>query len=406
MAVPAEPATKLRFGEFEIDLHSAEVQRNGNKFILQGQPFQVLAILLERPGELVTREELKKRLWSANTFVDFDHSLNKAVNRLRDALQDSAEQPRYVQTIARRGYRLIVPVERPQSASTPVIPAALEAVATLPATAVERPASINGRTTWLIRKHIIGILLGLLIVSSAVLIARWRERRLGKYSISAIRSLAVLPLENLSGYPSQDYFADGMTDAMITDLGKIGSLRVISRTSAMQYKGIRKPLSQIARELNVDAVVEGTVLRSGDQVRITAQLIDARADKHLWAQSYDGDLRNMLSLQSQVADSIAGQIRARLTREEPAPAKSKQSLNPQAQDAYLRGHHFAAKGTIQDLQKALPFFTEAHRKRFCAGCFLCRTCIGLRRLGSHDVPEPSAILPARQSSSVKGFGVG
>src|SRR5215469_10354768 len=199
MAVPAERATKLRFGEFEIDLHSAEVQRNGNKFILQGQPFQVLAILLERPGELVTREELKKRLWSANTFVDFDHSLNKAVNRLRDALQDSAEQPRYVQTIARRGYRLIVPVERPQSTSTPVTPAALEAVATLPAPAVERPASTNGRAAWLGRKHIIAILLGLLIVSSAVLIVRWRERRFGKDSISAIYSLAVLPLENLSG---------------------------------------------------------------------------------------------------------------------------------------------------------------------------------------------------------------
>jgi len=357
MAVPTEPAKKLRFGEFEVDLHTAELRRNGHNFILQGQPFQVLTILLERPGELVTREELKNKLWPANTFVDFDHSLNKAVNRLREALQDSAEQPRYIQTIARRGYRLIVPAECPEP-----VPA-LSTPETAIAPPVPAPTTVSGRTGLSkARRKPTALIAFMSILVLAALIVLRQYGRWTSNATGGIHSLAVLPLEDLSHDPSQDYFADGMTDAMITDLGKVGALRVISRTSAMQYKGVHKPLPQIARELDVDAVVEGTVLRSGDRVRVTAQLIDARADKHLWAQSYEGDIRQTLTLQSEVADDIASQIRVKLTAQ-PQPSTSRiQFRNPEAQDDYLRGHYFAQKGTFQNLQKAVTCFNQAIEK--------------------------------------------
>jgi len=179
---------------------------------------------------------------------------------------------------------------------------------------------------------------------------------------SNIRSLAVLPLESLSGDASQDYFADGMTDELITDLGKISALRVISRTSVMPYKRVRKSLPQIARELSVDAVVEGTVLRSGEQVRITAQLIQASADKHLWAESYEGDLRDTLALQKKVARAIAEQIRINLTPQEQAVLKNVKVVNPEAYEAYLKGRYFWNKRTADGLKKAIDYFNQAIEK--------------------------------------------
>ena len=174
-----------------------------------------------------------------------------------------------------------------------------------------------------------------------------------------IRSLAVLPLDNLSGDASQNYFADGMTDELITDLAQISALRVISRTSVMVYKGARKPLPQIARELNVDAVVEGTVLRSGDQVRITAQLIEASTDKHLWSQSYEGELRDTLALQNRVASAIADQIRINLTPQEQAALKNVKVVNPEAYESYLKGRYFWNKRTADGLKVALAYFNQA-----------------------------------------------
>jgi TolB-like protein/Flp pilus assembly protein TadD len=178
----------------------------------------------------------------------------------------------------------------------------------------------------------------------------------------AIRSLAVLPLENLSGDPSQDYFSDGMTDELITELGQISGLRVISRTSVMTYKGARKPLPQIARELNVDTVVEGTVLRSGNQVRIIAQLIEAPADKHLWAQSYEGDVRQTLTLQRQVARAIAEEIHIELTSHERDVLKSVKTVNPDAYEAYLKGRYFWNKRTADGMKKAIDYFNQAIEK--------------------------------------------
>jgi TolB-like protein/DNA-binding winged helix-turn-helix (wHTH) protein/Tfp pilus assembly protein PilF len=348
---------RLRFGVFELDLRAGELRKHGLRVRLQEQPFQVLAMLLEHHGEVVTRDELQKKLWPADTFVDFDHGLNKAVSKIREALGDSAESPRFVETVARRGYRFLADVKVAEE--DPV------RIAELPTQA--HPTAESGSRTDLagesgMRKHLLPSLVQkisafvvLLLVTS---LAVWKIHSWNRPS-SAIRSLAVLPLESLSNDSSQDYFADGMTDELISDLGQISALRVISRTSVMTYKHARKPLPQIARELNVDAVVEGTVLRSGDQVRITAQLIEASTDKHLWSQSYEGELRDTLALQNQVARAIADQIRINLNPQEQAALKTGRVVNPQAYQSLLKGRYFWNKRTADGLKVALAYFNQA-----------------------------------------------
>jgi TolB-like protein/DNA-binding winged helix-turn-helix (wHTH) protein/Flp pilus assembly protein TadD len=348
---------RLRFGVFEVDLRAGELRKHGLTIRLQEQPFRVLAMLLDHSGEVVTREELQKRLWPADTFVDFDHGLNKAINKIRDALGDSAESPRFVETVARRGYRFLAEVKAAEGAS-PLTTATEKADrsqasnvrdhATVSAPAKRRPflASFALQTA------------GGLAVLALIVLGAWTFRARNRAS-PPIRSLAVLPLESLSGDASQDYFADGMTDELITDLGQISALRVISRTSVMPYKRTRKALREIARELNVDAVVEGTVLRSGDQVRITAQLIQASDDKHLWAQSYEGDLRDTLALQNQVARAIAEQIRISLNPQERAALQRNKVVNPEAYVSYLKGRYFWNKRTADSLKAAEAYFNQA-----------------------------------------------
>src|SRR5579862_4011124 len=307
MVQASHQSRRLRFGVFEADLGAGELTKLGRLLPLQEQPFQLLAMLLEKPGVLVTREELRARLWP-QTVVDFDHGLNKAIGKIRDALGDSAENPRFIQTAARRGYRFLADVT---VVDTGGVETGLETLSEDSQPRVD-PASASKRRTRRIAAWATG---GTALLLISVGAAMWIRSR-STSALPAIRSLAVLPLENLSGEASQDYFADGMTDELITDLAQISALRVISRTSAMVYKGARKPLPQIARELNVDAVVEGTVLRSGDQVRITAQLIQAADDKHLWAESYEGNVRDTLALQNKVAGAIAEQIRINLNPQE------------------------------------------------------------------------------------------
>ena len=349
---------RLRFGVFELDLRSGELRKHGLRIRLQEQPFQVLAMLLEHPGEVVTREELQKKLWPADTFVDFDHGLNKAINKLREALGDSAESPRFVETVARRGYRFLA-----EAKTAEVVPVRGSGLATQSHPAPDAPhlpPEIAGNST--VPRHRLpsiawksSVLVLLLLTAS---LAAWKVHPWNRSS-PVIRSLAVLPLESLSNDPSQDFFADGMTDELISDLGQISALRVISRTSVMAYKHAHKPLPQIARELNVDAVVEGTVLRSGDQVRITAQLIDASADKHLWSQSYEGELRDTLALQSKVARAIADQIQISLNPREQAALKSAKVVNPQAYVSYLKGRYFWNKRSAESLKVALAYFNQA-----------------------------------------------
>jgi TolB-like protein/DNA-binding winged helix-turn-helix (wHTH) protein/Flp pilus assembly protein TadD len=348
---------RLRFGVFELDLRAGELRKHGLRVRLQEQPFQVLATLLEHPGEVVTREELQRKLWPADTFVDFDHGLNKTINKIREALGDSAESPRFVETVSRRGYRFLAEVRAADAA-----PVRGPAPATEPHPSTETrerpdptgkpptPKSAPPPLPWKIAAF-----MALLV---AVSLATWRLYS-WKHPAPLIRSLAVLPLESLSSDASQDYFADGMTDELISDLGQISALRVISRTSVMAYKRARKPLPQIARELDVDAVVEGTVLRSGDQVRITAQLIEAATDKHLWSQSYEGQLRDTLALQNQVAQAIAEQIRINLNSQERAALKNVRVVNPQAYESYLKGRYFWNKRTADGLKVALAYFNQA-----------------------------------------------
>jgi TolB-like protein/DNA-binding winged helix-turn-helix (wHTH) protein/Tfp pilus assembly protein PilF len=364
--------TVVRFGTYEVSFQSGEVRKAGVRIRVQQQPLKLLEVLLEHPGNLITREELRSRVWPNESFGDFDQAVNIAIAKLRSALGDSAENPRYIETLPKRGYRFIADVSfvdgdgrirRPESASADSI--GVEPVhqfqgnalaippATEPGTELQGLAGAPERRLRPTRRALIALAVALTLAILTLFLVRSRGRA------PAIRSLAVLPLDNLSGDAAQNYFADGMTDELITDLAQISALRVISRTSVMVYKGARKPLPQIARELNVDAVVEGTVLRAGDQVRITAQLIDASTDKHLWSQSYEGELRDTLALQDRVARAIAEQIQINLTPREQAALKSVRVVNPEAYESYLKGRYFWNKRTADGLRVALAYFNQA-----------------------------------------------
>ena len=361
-APQSESSGMARFGAFEFNLKTGELRKGGIRIKLPNQSVDILAALLERPGELVTREELCARLWPTDTFVDFDHGLNNATNRLREALGDSAEEPRFVETLPRRGYRFVAPtqvaVPRKSEVQSTVI--ASEGAGVLPSSETAPsvslpPAFFQWRKLWLAAAGA-GIVVALIL---------WlylgRQRPMGTKAAGRIQSIAVLPLENLSGDPSQEYFADGMTDALITDLAQISSLRVISRTSSVQYKQTHKPLPQIGRELNVDAIVEGTVVRSGARVRIDAQLIRADTDQHLWAKEYEGDLRDILALQGKVARAITQEIQAQLTPHEEERLAAGRPIAPEVYEFYLKGQFYLSKRTETDMRKSLDYFQEAVR---------------------------------------------
>jgi TolB-like protein/DNA-binding winged helix-turn-helix (wHTH) protein/Tfp pilus assembly protein PilF len=338
---------KARFGVFEADVRTGELRKHGVKIKLQDQPFRILALLLERPGEVVTRDELQLKLWPADTFVDFDTGLNTAIKRLRDALGDSAESPRFVETLPRRGYRFIASVERIDD-----LPVHLERS---PEQRTRLGAVLQPEKLWIA----LGLVAAILALLLSLNISGFRQRFLRASAATKVHSVAVLPLENLSGDPAQEYFADGMTEAIITDLGKIGELRVISRTSVMRFKGTKKPLQEVARELQVDALVEGTVARSGARVRITANLVQVSPEKHLWADSFERDIRNVLDLQDEVSHAIANSIQIKLTPKEQARFASAHPVDPEAYEAYLEGRYFWEKLWPAAIQKAGEYYKLA-----------------------------------------------
>ena len=344
--VAVRQSRRFRFGVFEADLDARELTKLGKLLPLQEQPFQLLAMLLEKPGVLVTREELRARLWP-QTVVDFDHGLNKAISKIRDILGDSAENPRFIQTVARRGYRFLADVtvvDTGEVAAAPPENASVDSPTLDPA-----PARLRPSAAWAMAGA------ALLLITAGMVI--WIRSTSNHSSLPSIRSLAVLPLENLSGDASQDYFSDGMTDELITQLAQVPDLRVISRSSMMTYKQSHKPLAEIARELNVQAIVEGSVLRSGDHVRITAQLIRLPADEHIWAHSYEGDLRDTLVLQNQVAQAIANQIRVTVSGQQ--RVQNPRAVNAQAYDSYLKGRYYWNKRTIEGLKEAINYFKQS-----------------------------------------------
>jgi TolB-like protein/DNA-binding winged helix-turn-helix (wHTH) protein/Tfp pilus assembly protein PilF len=336
----------VRFGTFEVEVPAGELRKNGLKLKLQEQPFQVLCMLLEHPGEVVTREDLRSRLWPGDTFGDFDHGLNGAIKRLRDTLGDSSENPRFVETLARRGYRFIAPVDKVAEPKTGL-------------------RSLLARATHVSRLPYVLVPAGAAVAIIALIAAfNWA----GNYrsSIGAggltIKSLAVLPLKNFSSDPEEEYFADAMTDQLIAELSRINSLKIISRTSVMQYKGEeRKSLPQIARELGVDGIIEGSVLRSGNRVRIAANMIYAPTDQSLMAETHEGDLSDVLKIQREVAESITAKIGVKLTPEQQYRFREAPKVNPEAYQAYLAATHVDTSG-YQGIKRAQSYLEKAIEK--------------------------------------------
>lgn len=369
MSLPVASARIVRFGVFEIDLKACELRKHGFRLKLAEQPFQVLAMLVERPGEIITREELRDRLWPGDTFVDFDHGLNNAVMRVREVLLDSSDHPRYVETVPRRGYRFVAPVE--EAPASPVAHEPEPRSTTGPSTLDSSPSLIShvaksrpwwtSIASWLRVPRNTLLSLAALAGCAALLAFTIRNSYSGGPGkiLTRSTSLVVLPLENLSGEKDQDYFADGMTDELIANLAKIRSLHVISRSTAMAYKATRKPLSEIARELNVDAVVEGTVMRVGNRVRITAELVQVSTDHHLWADTYESQMGDVLALQNRVSAAIVNEIRINLTPEERERLAKTPAVAPEAYENYLKGLYYWNKRSDENLTRAIGYFERA-----------------------------------------------
>jgi TolB-like protein/DNA-binding winged helix-turn-helix (wHTH) protein len=337
MQAPA--ARVLRFGTFELDLQTRELRKSGREVRVQEQPRQVLLALLERPGEVVPREELCRRLWPDGTFVDFEHSLNTAVKKLRDALGDAAENPRFVETVPMRGYRFAAPVE---------------AVAMPGGVVDDHPgAGVAGRRHAVVLAAAAGVIV--------LAMGAWVSRRAAAKAVRQppITSLVVLPLTNLTGDRAQEYFADGMTDALSGTFSQLGVFTVVSSTSARRYKDTSKPATQIARELGVDALLEGSVLRNGDRVRINAALVDGRTGRRLWAQTYDRRLTDVFALYGDIAQTAAREMSVILTDSQRVRATPSGTVDTVAYDEYLRATYFMNRSTGEGCPKAEPHFLRA-----------------------------------------------
>ena len=400
MSNPSGSTGLARFGPFEVDFRAGELLKNGRRIRLQDQPLQVLAMLLEKPGEVVTREELQKRLWPEDTFVDFDHGLNNAINRLREALNDSADEPRFIETLPRRGYRFIPEVNgyargaSRTTAPTDAIVAGQMSIAEETDRAAATQSSLvlpprRGEKLWLAAAGV-GIA-GLLILSLYL----GRQRAFRTNAALKIQSVAVLPLDNLSGDASQEYFADGITDALTTHLAQMHAVRVISRTSAMHYKGTKKTLPEIAKELGIDAVVEGSASRSNGVVHINAQLVYAPGDKHVWARSYEGAASRLAAMESEIANDIARRIGATTPLESGNRPLKAMSVNPEAYDLYLRAEPYHGFQTQDATDQAIRLLEKSVEidPQFAGAYAALATAYGARAIGV-DVNDPQWIEKA------------
>lgn len=345
-------AQKFHFGEFTLDQSSYRLSRGTRSLRLEKLPMELLLLLVERSGELVSRDEIRARLWGEEVFLDVDHSINTAVRKVRAVLRDDPDHPRFLETVVGKGYRFAAPVT-----SANGDPIAQPQALSPPAPALPPLPSAKPRFPMSLRVLLAGA--GLLMV----LIAAWMLRRApataNVVNHSRIASLAVLPLENLSGDPAQQYLADGMTEELIGRLSSIHGLRVISRTSVMRFKNTRLSLPEIARVLHVDALVEGSILREGNQVRVNVQLIRGATDDHLWAKEYQRQYRGILALQEEVAASIAGQIQMTLSPRDRAGLARILDVDPEAHENYLKGRYYFAQRTQTALQKSIDYFQAA-----------------------------------------------
>jgi TolB-like protein/DNA-binding winged helix-turn-helix (wHTH) protein/Flp pilus assembly protein TadD len=418
----ATPISAFRFGVFELDLKSGELRKAGISIGLPPQPFKILALLASHAGELVSREEVQQQIWGSDTFVDFDQGLNFAIKKIRGALGDDAETPRYIETLPRRGYRFIAPVEKVADGTTGVtefpqpnhdaapIQAHVGDAAGPGIAAASRSDEMPRTEPYTQRTHLrytIALAVGAIVALGIVLVglnsSSLRPRFLTGPTSGQIQSIAVLPLENLSGDPAQEFFADGITDALITDMAQIGALRVISRTSVMRYKGTKKSLPEIARELNVDAIVEGSVVRSGNRVRITGQLVQAATDRHLWAKNYESELTNIVTLQSDVARAIATEVQAKLTPHELMRLANIRTVKPEAYEAYLMGRYLLNKRNEEALKKGSEYFLQSIEN----DPTYAQAYVGLADsyvvLAYHEFEDPREAYPKAKAATLKAL---
>jgi len=330
VSLPSQPPRQICFGEFELDLQTAELRTNGHKFTLQGQPFRILAILLEQPGHLVTREELKKRLWPSETFGDFDHGLNRAVNRLRETLQDSAEHPRFIETLPKRGYRFVASQVSPNQPTT-----ALQ----------EHP-----------RNRKAAILVALMFGLTAAIVSAWY---LLSHRGSAFESVAVVPFVNQSADPNIEYLSDGISESLIDSLSQIAGLTVRPRSSVLRYKGKDIDPQIVAKDLKVQAVVMGHVSQQGDSLVVSTELVDARNNRSLWGESYDRKLSDVLQVEHDISLEISARLRHKLTREQKVQVSKTATADPEAYQWYLKGRYYWEKRSPDALQQARDYFNQA-----------------------------------------------
>jgi TolB-like protein/DNA-binding winged helix-turn-helix (wHTH) protein/Flp pilus assembly protein TadD len=386
MEAPSPLTDIVHFGIFQLDLKARELHKSGVKVKLQEQPFRVLALLVDRAGQVVTREELQQKVWPTDAYVAFDQGLNNAIKKVRDALGDSADSPRFIETLARHGYRFIAPVG-----------AALQ----LPSEPLQPRFGL--RTHW--KPVLIGLACAFLLAASAYW--AWHESTTRTGSPTEKVILAVLPFDNLSHDPDQEFFSDGLTEEMIAQLGKLNPerLTVISRGSVAKYKDSRLPANQIGRELRADYLVQGSVRRASDRVRITVQLIQARDQTDLWAESYDRELKDMLTLQDSVARTIANQIHITLTPGQQTLPPSKANLDPEAYEAYLKGRYYWNKRTGDGLQKALFYFQQAINKDPTYGAAYSGMADCNSGLAWHGFKSPAEALPTANLAALKAIEI-
>ena len=392
----------FHFGDFTLDQSQYRLQRGERLLRLERQPMELLFLLVEKRGELVTREEVADRLWGTTVFVDVDQSINTAVRKIRMVLRDDPDKPRFIETVVGKGYRFAAPVavngEATVSATAelPVLPQPAQAghSAVAPAQRRRRPPPVV--------MLLAGIGAVLAILASGWIAINFRNTRTAAHP--TIKSLVVLPLKNLSGDPGQEYLADGMTEALISRLSGIHDLRVISRTSSMRFKNSDLSIPEIAKALQVDVLVEGSVIREGNRIRITAQLIRGTTDEHFWSETYDRELPDVLALQSDVAQAIARKVEVTVSgKEEQRLAASKRVL-PEAYESYLKGRTLLSDtNTRSGIEESIHYFEDAISKdpAFApayAGLAAAHSGLGTVKMGgTPDIERRQAFISARKA---------
>jgi len=393
MSDSVRPARVIRFDAFEIDLHTRELRKHGLKIKLPGQPFEILAMLLEHPGEMVTREELRKKLWLEDTFVDFDHSLNTAINKIREALGDNAETPRYVETLPRRGYRFIAPVGGAESISARVHgPAHAEDVACpLPPQKIEEPLPHTPpRKTDRVRVlAAVVICLVLLTAAASIYLLTWRGR--------AIDSVAILPFANPSADPNTDYLCDGITDSLILNLSQLPNLRVMSYSSVNRYRRQQMDPQAAGRELGVRAVLTGRVTQRADTLDIRMELVDVRDNRHIWGGQYEGKLADILMVQEEVSREISENLRLRLSGDE--------KKRVEAYQLYLKGRNYWNKRTAEGLNQGMQYIEQAIEKDQNHALAYAALADSYNMLARYGALAPKEAFPKAEAAARKALAL-